>query len=77
MVEGQAEKTSVQKFQALGVCEQLAEAAVALGWKTPTGIQEQAVPHLLQGWRMLCNMLSHMMQLAPDAWVAAVANAHA
>jgi ATP-dependent RNA helicase DDX47/RRP3 len=49
MVEEQVEKTSVQKFQALGVCEQLAEAAVALGWKTPTGIQEQAVPHLLQG----------------------------
>lgn len=36
-------------FQKLGVCEQLAEAAAALGWKTPSSIQEQAVPLVLQG----------------------------
>lgn len=63
MVEEQVEKTSVQKFKALGICEQLAEAAVALGWKTPTGIQEQAVPHLLQGQHLHRNMLSGGMLL--------------
>lgn len=36
-------------FQKLGVCEQLAEAAAALGWKSPSSIQEQAVPMVLQG----------------------------
>ena len=40
---------SVQLFEKLGICRQLAEAAVALGWQSPTSIQEQAVPHLLAG----------------------------
>jgi superfamily II DNA/RNA helicase len=43
------EQTIIERFKALGVCEELAEAAAALGWKSPTHIQEQAVPHLLQG----------------------------
>ena len=36
-------------FEKLGICRQLAESAVGLGWKAPTSIQEQAVPHLLAG----------------------------
>ena len=40
---------AVKKFTALGVCEQLAEAAAALGWTAPTEIQAAAVPHLLAG----------------------------
>ena len=40
---------AIKLFEKLGVCRQLAEAAVSLGWKTPTSIQEQAVPHLLAG----------------------------
>ncbi len=40
---------SVQAFKALGVCEQLAEAAASLGWKAPTQIQQQAIPALLAG----------------------------
>lgn len=40
-----------EKFMALGVCEQLADAAAALGWKSPSSIQEQAVPLVLQGAR--------------------------
>ncbi|KAL4442077.1 hypothetical protein ABPG77_011338 [Micractinium sp. CCAP 211/92] len=39
---------AVAAFQKLGVCEQLAEAAAALGWKSPSSIQEQAVPLVLQ-----------------------------
>lgn len=40
---------AVAAFQKLGVCEQLAEAAASLGWKSPSSIQEQAVPLVLQG----------------------------
>lgn len=40
---------AITAFEALGVCRQLAEAAAGLGWKTPSSIQVQAVPHLLQG----------------------------
>lgn len=36
-------------FEKLGICEQLAEAAASLGWKSPSSIQEQAVPLVLQG----------------------------
>lgn len=42
-------KTPLEAFQNLGVCSQLAEAAVSLGWKSPSAIQIQAVPHALQG----------------------------
>ena len=43
---------SIAAFEALGVCTQLAEAAAGLGWKKPSSIQEQAIPHLLQGVRL-------------------------
>ena len=36
-------------FEKLGICDQLAEAAASLGWKSPSSIQEQAVPLVLQG----------------------------
>ncbi|KAL3157001.1 putative ATP-dependent RNA helicase ddx47 [Trebouxia sp. C0009 RCD-2024] len=39
---------AVSAFEELGLCRQLAEAAAGLGWKTPSSIQVQAVPHLLQ-----------------------------
>ncbi|CAG9463147.1 unnamed protein product [Pedinophyceae sp. YPF-701] len=42
-------KEAVAAFRALGVCEQLAEAAAGLGWRKPTPIQQQAVPYLLEG----------------------------
>ena len=52
--QGSAEHSAaVAGFEALGICQQLAEAAVALGWKEPTSIQQQALPHLLQGAAML------------------------
>ena len=41
--------TAVTAFEELGICRQLAEAAAGLGWKTPSSIQAQAIPHLLQG----------------------------
>lgn len=40
---------AVKAFEALGVCTQLSEAAAGLGWKHPTEIQSQAIPHVLQG----------------------------
>ena len=36
-------------FRSLGVCEQLAEACDALGWKAPTPIQVDAIPVALKG----------------------------
>jgi ATP-dependent RNA helicase DDX47/RRP3 len=36
-------------FVALGICAELAEACVTLGWKAPTEIQLQAVPLALAG----------------------------
>lgn len=56
MVANAAEKLSAEEraaaikaFEELGLCAQLAEAAAGLGWKTPSPIQQQAVPPLLQG----------------------------
>ena len=40
---------AVQAFESLGICSQLAGAAAALGWKQPSVIQEQAIPHVLAG----------------------------
>ena len=40
---------ALQAFEALGICSQLAEAAASLGWKTPSSIQEQAIPEVLKG----------------------------
>jgi ATP-dependent RNA helicase DDX47/RRP3 len=49
-VLGDAEsKAAVEAFEKLGICTQLAQAAASLGWKAPSSIQEQAVPHLLAG----------------------------
>ena len=53
------EQAIIERFKALGVCEELAEAAAALGWKSPTHIQEQAVPHLLQGGQQCHHVSRH------------------
>ena len=61
-----AKEESVKQFEQLGVCKQLAEAAVSLGWKSPTSIQEQAVPHLLGGMSghiSLISMLKYVVKL--------------
>lgn len=47
--DSKAKSEAADAFEKLGVCRQLAVAAAELGWKTPTSIQEQAVPHLLAG----------------------------
>lgn len=44
---------AIAAFEDLGVVPQLAEAAAALGWKSPTGIQQQAIPHLITGKDMI------------------------
>eukprot|EP00199_Chlamydomonas_sp_CCMP681_P008386 CAMPEP_0119110654 /NCGR_PEP_ID=MMETSP1180-20130426/31246_1 /TAXON_ID=3052 ORGANISM="Chlamydomonas cf sp, Strain CCMP681" /NCGR_SAMPLE_ID=MMETSP1180 /ASSEMBLY_ACC=CAM_ASM_000741 /LENGTH=59 /DNA_ID=CAMNT_0007097131 /DNA_START=54 /DNA_END=230 /DNA_ORIENTATION=+ len=48
-LRGEERTVSIAAFEKLGVCTQLAEAAANLGWKLPSAIQEQAVPHLLAG----------------------------
>ena len=42
-------KKAVEAFTALGVCEELATAAAALGWKGPSEIQSQSIPQALEG----------------------------
>ncbi|XP_059666696.1 DEAD-box ATP-dependent RNA helicase 10-like [Cornus florida] len=39
----------VKSFKDLGVCEQLVEACDTLGWKNPSKIQAEAIPHALEG----------------------------
>eukprot|EP00271_Cylindrocystis_brebissonii_P013125 TRINITY_DN32722_c0_g1_i1.p1 TRINITY_DN32722_c0_g1~~TRINITY_DN32722_c0_g1_i1.p1 ORF type:complete len:469 (+),score=99.49 TRINITY_DN32722_c0_g1_i1:569-1975(+) len=40
---------AVAAFLSLGISSQLAEACATLGWKAPTPIQQEAVPHALEG----------------------------
>lgn len=47
-VDTKTKEESIDSFCKLGVCKELAEAAVSLGWKEPSAIQEQAVPLVLQ-----------------------------
>ncbi len=59
---------AIAAFGELGVCRQLAEAAAGLGWKTPSSIQIQAIPHLLQGTFYIymcctCNSPWRLLQL--------------
>ncbi len=51
--DSKAFSESVTAFEKLGVCKELAEAAASLGWKSPTAIQEQAIPQLLAGGALL------------------------
>jgi ATP-dependent RNA helicase DDX47/RRP3 len=46
--EGQA-NTEPKSFRELGIIEQLCEACEALGYKAPTAIQAQSIPHALEG----------------------------
>ncbi|PON71063.1 DEAD-box ATP-dependent RNA helicase [Parasponia andersonii] len=39
----------VTTFKALGICDQLVEACDKLGWKNPSKIQAEAIPHALDG----------------------------
>lgn len=45
--EPQTREDSIMAFEKLGVCKDLAESAVGLGWKKPSIIQQQAVPLVL------------------------------
>ncbi|KAL4363575.1 hypothetical protein GQ457_04G037770 [Hibiscus cannabinus] len=42
-------KEEIKSFKDLGLCDELVEACDSLGWKTPTKIQVEAVPHALEG----------------------------
>ncbi|KAK9812303.1 hypothetical protein WJX73_000732 [Symbiochloris irregularis] len=44
-----AQKQAVAAFESLGLRTELAEAAAALGWKSPSPVQQQAIPLLIQG----------------------------
>ncbi|XP_060200967.1 DEAD-box ATP-dependent RNA helicase 10-like [Lycium barbarum] len=42
-------KEEMKSFKELGVCDQLIEACDNLGWKTPSKIQAEAMPHAFEG----------------------------
>ncbi|XP_022717562.1 DEAD-box ATP-dependent RNA helicase 10-like isoform X3 [Durio zibethinus] len=42
------EKEEIKSFKDLGLCDELEEACDSLGWKTPTKIQVEAIPHALE-----------------------------
>ncbi|CAH1426206.1 unnamed protein product [Lactuca virosa] len=43
------DKEEVKSFKELGLVEQLVEACDSLGWKNPSKIQAEAIPHALEG----------------------------
>ncbi|KAJ8759270.1 hypothetical protein K2173_006790 [Erythroxylum novogranatense] len=43
------EEEANKSFKDLGICEQLLEACDNLGWKAPTKIQVEAIPHAVEG----------------------------
>ncbi|KAI3846070.1 hypothetical protein MKX03_029102 [Papaver bracteatum] len=45
----EGEDEEMKTFKDLGLCEQLAEACDNLGWKNPSKIQAEAIPHALEG----------------------------
>ncbi|KAI3863713.1 hypothetical protein MKW98_031305 [Papaver atlanticum] len=45
----EGEDEEMKTFKDLGLCEQLAEACDTLGWKNPSKIQAEAIPHALEG----------------------------
>ncbi|XP_071911905.1 DEAD-box ATP-dependent RNA helicase 10-like isoform X2 [Coffea arabica] len=49
VVEEEEEEERIQSFKELGVCSELVEACDNLGWKAPTRIQMEAIPHAIQG----------------------------
>nr|ACN27776.1 unknown [Zea mays] len=47
--EQEAAARQASTFAELGICAELVEACDAMGWKEPTRIQAEAIPHALQG----------------------------
>ena len=43
------DKEEAMSFNDLEVCEKLVEACDYLGWKNPSKIQVEAIPHALEG----------------------------
>ena len=58
----QDNEEEVKTFKDLGICEQLVEACDSLGWKNPSKIQAEAIPHALEGsFFSLCIYLIHFL----------------
>ncbi|GAB2245079.1 hypothetical protein Droror1_Dr00000572 [Drosera rotundifolia] len=47
--QGNNEEETKKSFKDLGICDELVEACNNLGWKVPTKIQLEAIPHALEG----------------------------
>jgi len=70
---------AIKTFEELGLCVQLAEAAATLGWKSPSPIQQQAVPPLLQGMSTWHGLIKHAitpLHIAAETFVISRAGPH-
>ncbi|GBG87397.1 hypothetical protein CBR_g45454 [Chara braunii] len=47
--KGDNQSGAAGKFIELGICSQLADAAESMGWKAPSAIQAESIPHALEG----------------------------
>lgn len=59
-----AEEKEVKTFKELGLRDELVEACENVGWKTPSKIQAEAIPHGLEG---LLNV-TIVLRLAYSDW---------
>ncbi|XP_070016786.1 ATP-dependent rRNA helicase RRP3-like [Nicotiana sylvestris] len=55
-------KEEAKSFKKLGVSDQLIEACDNLGWKTPSKIQAEAIPHAFEDCRALKREIERMIQ---------------
>ena len=63
-----ARTQAIAAFESLGLCQQLAEAAADLGWKSPSAVQQQAVPLLIQGRSSIAALLGLRMLVCSAKW---------
>ena len=62
-------KEETKSFKELGVCDQLIESWDNLGWKYPSKIQAEAMPHAFEGFSVfpsLCSFIFSLPHVAVD-----------
>lgn len=57
------ENEEVKTFEGLGICKELVVACDKLGWKNPSKIQAEAIPHALEGFCSLCFLLFYLSNI--------------
>ena len=55
------EKEEIKSFKDLGLCDELVEACDGLGWKAPTKIQIEAIPHAVEGSLLIIAVFAFLL----------------